>query len=124
MVVLTAQPQMGIISVWILPRFIKITLYLDINNNTIGYVKRRIHDLTGLPVEQQKLVHRGRVLEHMDYTLGQYQIERGVRIYMAYYKGVFPREPLKQPQSVFTGYEESTTGSEGDSIDWNNRNEI
>ena len=119
LLLLSAQPRMGTISVWILPRFVKITLYVDINNDTIGYVKRRVNELTGVPVEQQKYVHNGLVLEHLDYTLGQYQLDRGMRIYMTYYVGIFPREALKEPQSVLTGYEEPINGSDRDAVDWN-----
>ena len=117
--VLSAPPRMGTISVLILPRFVKITLYVDINNDTIGYVKRRVNELTGVPIQQQKYVYNGRVLEHLDYTLGQYEIDKGMRIYMSYYRGIFPREPLKVPQSALTGYLDPIHGSKEDIVVWN-----
>jgi hypothetical protein len=109
-------PKIVTLNVHTLPKNGHISLRIDLNNDTIGYVKRRIQQLMGLNPRVQKLISGGKILSFNEYTLTQYGLEKGQDIYLIHIKAVVEMEPLKMPQSAYTRYEEPVGGREGDEV--------
>ena len=114
--IIVFPPRIGTIHIHTLPKNGHISLQVDINNDTIGYVKFRLQHLIGVPAQSQKLIHRGRVMSFGNYTLNQYQLDGGANIYMIISKDLFDFGPLRNPQSYYTGYKEPKEGREGDVV--------